>query len=536
MTHRFLLHLARSAVGAGALGLLLSTQVWGQAPPPPPPTDAADAADAVKDTADDAQDAANEKADQAKEKAKDAQKDAQKDAKDAAAKQKDAAKEKAKDTTSAAKGAARDAKDASKTATKDTQDAARDAKDNAKASAKDAQNAAKDRAKDATRSAKDAAKSTTKDAKETAEDLSDDADPRATDAKDTAKTRTGTRTGDARESAKDGTLPARDRRARDARDARDTADDDTPASERANARSTRDSRRDGQRDTANLESDANANAGFQASNMRAADMGLWFDNSINDGLMISDVATSGAIAQLGFREGDRIVSVNGQQVAREADFIQYLFANNATSNQVRVVVLRDNREQVITVNPTVFVEEYQYVDNDPLEHFGVILDDRYDDQLVVWRVIPRSPAFYAGIRAGDVLTSFRGQPLTTRDAFVTTITDLQPGAVPVQVRRNDRVRNLQVDYPAYQARSERRTALMPAADVERASQLREERIEDRRNSRRINRAERADEQPVLETTPQPVLEPAPGQPAQPVQPRRPGLLPRNRGGALPPRR
>jgi hypothetical protein len=34
------------------------------------------------------------------------------------------------------------------------------------------------------------------------------------------------------------------------------------------------------------------------------------------------------IAQLGFREGDRIVSVNGNRVAREADFIDYLLGTD----------------------------------------------------------------------------------------------------------------------------------------------------------------------------------------------------------------
>src|SRR4029450_1999448 len=105
----------------------------------------------------------------------------------------------------------------------------------------------------------------------------------------------------------------------------------------------------------------------------------------------------------------------------------------------------------------------QYVDNDPVEHFGVVLDDRYDDRVVAWKVIPQSPAYYAGIRAGDVFTTFRGQPVTTRNDFVKGFTNLNQGNVPVQVRRGERTRDYTVDVPRYQARTER-TALRPNYD------------------------------------------------------------------------
>ena len=229
-------------------------------------------------------------------------------------------------------------------------------------------------------------------------------------------------------------------------------------------------------------SETTSRSTFRSSDVRAPDIGLWFDRSARSGLVISDISSKGAISRLGFHEGDRIVSVNGYRINREADFLNYLFANDVRDQRVKVMVDRDGREEIIWVEPTVLVEDYQYVENDPLESFGVVLDDRYDDRIVVWKVIPQSPAYYAGIRAGDVFTTFRGRPVTTRQDFVRIIGDLKEGEVPVQVRRGQRVRDFAVDVPRFEARSERRTAMRPNYDTTRAAQ-RQENHEERREDR-----------------------------------------------------
>jgi len=202
---------------------------------------------------------------------------------------------------------------------------------------------------------------------------------------------------------------------------------------------------------------------FRASNIRSADIGIWFDRSNREGLVISDLASKGVVSRLGFHEGDRIVSVNGNRCNRERDFVEELFSPDA-AERVEVVVVRDGREQVIHVEPAQLVEEYQYVEHDPLENFGIVLDDRYDDRIVVWKVIPRSPAYYAGIRAGDVFSTFRGQPVTTRQDFERVITNVDDGNVPVQIRRGERTRDYTVDVPRFERRAERRTAMRPNYD------------------------------------------------------------------------
>jgi len=282
---------------------------------------------------------------------------------------------------------------------------------------------------------------------------------------------------------------------------------------------------------------AGAHADFNPANVRSADIGLWFNRNAQNGLVINSVNTTGAIASLGFRDGDRIVSVNGQRIVREADFVNYLFATNIRTQRVPVIVVRGGAQQTIYVQPTTLVEDYTttYSQTDPVEEFGIVVDDRYADQIVVWRVIPRSPAYYAGIRAGDVLVSFHNQKLTSARQLTTVVQGLDTGVIPVQVMRNRQARTLEVDFTA---RAGRRTSLRPNVDakdnlndVERANPRREDRIEDRQDRREDVREGRAPDNDSAAPTAAPALEGGTRQPtySQPqTQPRRRGFFSRGR--------
>ena len=222
-------------------------------------------------------------------------------------------------------------------------------------------------------------------------------------------------------------------------------------------------------------SDAQRQTTFRAQDLRAPDIGLWFDRKAREGLVISDIASKGPITKLGFKEGDRIVSVNGKRVSREADFIDYLVSTN---RRVDVIVTRDGREETIQVDPALLLEDYGSTEVDPLEQLGIIVDDRYDDRIVVWRVIPRSPAYYAGIRAGDVLATLDSHRLGTRQELEKSVSALNPGEVGVEIRRGDRTREVTVDVPRIETRGERRTALRP--NVENRVERRNERSDEKR--------------------------------------------------------
>jgi membrane-associated protease RseP (regulator of RpoE activity) len=68
---------------------------------------------------------------------------------------------------------------------------------------------------------------------------------------------------------------------------------------------------------------------IQAS--RAADFGVWFSGNVNQGLVIDDLSDKGVFASAGFQAGDKIVSINGQPVTSEAQFVQFLTAPNVST-------------------------------------------------------------------------------------------------------------------------------------------------------------------------------------------------------------
>jgi C-terminal processing protease CtpA/Prc len=229
------------------------------------------------------------------------------------------------------------------------------------------------------------------------------------------------------------------------RDARDTA--------RSTARGVRDS-----------VSTSRSSQQFDASSVHPADMGLWFNRNTSNGLVISDIGSSGPISRVGFREGDRIVSVNGTRVANQNQFMQYLFADDVINSRVPVVVARSGGQQTLYVEPSVLVDQYTTVQRDPLDQFGVTLDDRYYDRLVVWKVIPRTPAYYAGVRAGDTLWAWDGQRLARPDDLMQAIDNTNSSDAQLTVYRGRQARELEVDTTQLAARDNAHTSYRPALE------------------------------------------------------------------------
>jgi len=212
-----------------------------------------------------------------------------------------------------------------------------------------------------------------------------------------------------------------------------------------------------------IQGQAQQRTAFRPQVLRGPDVGLWFNPTYRDRLVINDVVSTGPFARLGFVEGDQIVSVNGRPVVAEPDFMQLVSANNA--NPVEVVVMRNGQNQRIVVDPTILTNQENFVaEVQPLQEFGVVLDDRFNDRVVVWQVLPQSPAFYAGFRPGDVVTTLSGQPFRTRTDFENAVVGLQAGQANVQVRRGERTRDLIVDVPQFTRTAQRNTLQPRAAD------------------------------------------------------------------------
>jgi len=337
-----------------------------------------------------------------------------------------------------------------------TPDDAKDARDGAKDRAKDARDDAKDRAKDA----KDDAKDRTKDAKDRAKDTRDDVKDRAKDAKDTAKDtrddakdRAKDARDDVKDRAKDTKDPAKDR-AKDAKDtAKDTRDDvKDRAKDKDTAKDRAKDARDDAEDVAKDSKDSKAGSKqarkFDAEKVKPADLGLSFKDA-DDGIAISSVEKNSVFVDSGFRSGDRIVSVNGQNITRQNDFISYLFAPDVVRvGRVPVVVMRGGARETIYVQPATIIRNYETVVYDgrrnPVREFGLVVDGRNDDHVYVERVIKDSRADHAGIQVDDEILAVNEQQVETRNDLARLLEKYEDERIDMEVRRDREAKLIEV--------------------------------------------------------------------------------------------
>jgi hypothetical protein len=128
------------------------------------------------------------------------------------------------------------------------------------------------------------------------------------------------------------------------RDARQDARQALNANERARGGDEANLRRDAQGDLRNT---AAMNSGLGGANL-----GLWFNTQPGmNGLVVADVANQGAFAGSGFRQGDRVMSINGQPVTTEAQFVQALTSPNA-GQTANIVINRNGAVQTLSVQPS----------------------------------------------------------------------------------------------------------------------------------------------------------------------------------------
>lgn len=322
--------------------------------------------------------------------------------------------------------------------------------------------------------------------KATAEKSREQVRDKAEEARDTAKAvRKGAR--ETAEGAREITREARQDEGR--KGARDTAE------------KAREITREGRQEARSTIRDARADVREARRDLRAADLGLWFNGRAGTtGLVIADIASQGGISKAGFMEGDRIVSVNGTPVTTEAEFTRLLTDDSVKNQQVKVVVMRGDKEQVINVQPSHLMEEV--ANYDPLWQYGLIVDDRVKDRVVVQRVFPRTPAYYAGLRAGDTVVGVRGQRLAAVADLARALAQ-NADRLAVQISRGNQTRDLQIE--STRATGEVQTTLKPQVDEQ---------------GRPITTP--ADRQPRLDRTPATPANPAtPATPATPARPSTP---------------
>jgi membrane-associated protease RseP (regulator of RpoE activity) len=149
--------------------------------------------------------------------------------------------------------------------------------------------------------------------------------------------------------------------------------------------------------------------------LRGPDLGVWF--TIERGaagasaLIVTDLIGDGVFARGGLREGDRIVSIDGRSINSERQFVEALLSLGGSPRTFKLVVARAGRQEILELKASAVMEGA--VADDPLYQAGFAMDQRDPELLVVERVFPLTPAFYAGLRHCDVITGLNGQPISS---------------------------------------------------------------------------------------------------------------------------
>jgi len=157
------------------------------------------------------------------------------------------------------------------------------------------------------------------------------------------------------------------------------------------------------------------------------------------------------------------MSVNGQRVASDQQFISTLMSPQVANQRVPVMVWRNGQQVPVYVEPWVLTQGLQgsgsgYAQANALEQYGIVLDDRYQAP-VVWKVTPRSSAYYAGIRGNDVIVAWNNQHVNDPEELSNVVNQTDRSEIPVQISRNRQLRNLTLE-----ADGQARTALRPTYD------------------------------------------------------------------------
>jgi S1-C subfamily serine protease len=148
--------------------------------------------------------------------------------------------------------------------------------------------------------------------------------------------------------------------------------------------------------------------------LRGPDLGLWFRQESEAGgasaLIVDGLLEDGPFAAAGLREGDKIVSVDGRPIDSELQFVRAVMGPSNADHAVRLVVARGGQQRTISLKSRDVWNGVALPD--PFYQAGFLVDELHREAIVVLRVFPLTPAFYAGLRTGDVITSVSGQSVS----------------------------------------------------------------------------------------------------------------------------
>jgi C-terminal processing protease CtpA/Prc len=159
------------------------------------------------------------------------------------------------------------------------------------------------------------------------------------------------------------------------------------------------------------------------------------------GLEIIALMPGGAAEQANLRQGDSIISVNGQEV-RSAEEVDRIVQQRSVGDTLDLVILRDGERQETQVTLQAAPErdgrEGQDARRPDFDRgarassrgwLGVTLDTRNERSVgaTIERVYPAGPAARAGLRQGDRIVQVTGREVSGYQDVLQALTDTRPG-------------------------------------------------------------------------------------------------------------
>lgn len=123
-----------------------------------------------------------------------------------------------------------------------------------------------------------------------------------------------------------------------------------------------------------------------------------------DGLMVHSVMENSPAEEQGIKPGDIILQIDGQPVRTRED-VQAIVNSLEEGEETTLLLLRSGEQQEITLEPELDPESQRRL-------IGVLLSWN-----MVSQVEENSPAYEAGIRAGDTILSVNGQTVYNSDSL-----------------------------------------------------------------------------------------------------------------------
>ncbi len=167
------------------------------------------------------------------------------------------------------------------------------------------------------------------------------------------------------------------------------------------------------------------------------------------GVLVQDAAEGGPAAEAGLRQGDVIVSLDGQPIERSAA-LQRAVAERSPGDRIELGIVRDGERMTVavTLGETDLPEQVPDAEppsTEPAGRLGLALGEltsgartelgypaSLDGALVV-DVVPLSPAHRRGIVPGSVIVEVEGEPVESTDEAVDLLGRAEPGEVTAMV-------------------------------------------------------------------------------------------------------